>query len=756
MARITNSINLQDRMTPTLRAINRAMGSTVRAMQVMDRQLNTTGNTRVFDRATQDIQRANNELLRMENNVRRASSETDGLATSASRVNTYASQWGSFSFNLLNISAALHLIDRLGTALGNLMAAPDAARSTQARLGLFNESEFTNQELYGQIYRTANATRTDIQATGDLASRILISGAMQGPNAAQGALQVTDLINRALVAGGGTSEENRRALLQLSQALASGNLQGDELRAIREQTPYLANILAEGLGNVDERFIGTTIGDLKDLGAAGELTASTILQSFVSMEDEIQAAFEQMPRTFSQATTVMNNVWTYFLTQLGETDGILARLNDRMWEFVDFLASAAGADFLAYLASGMTVLGNLALWVTDGMEVLFTFLSENINVATALFAGLGAMAAFSAGLAIVAWVAAAWPILAVIGLVALLVYGLLELGATVGDIVGAIAGAFLFLGGMIWDLGLLAVNIVGVVLAVAFNIAVAIATGINLVFYGLWQGILWVVTTIVNVITVVGQVLATVFMVAYIAVESVISGIVNLFGGLGISVLEILSWIASGIDSVFGSNLQGAVDGWISNVTGALRDFNDWMDVEGDVDATRRIWSDTNLTSYSDMSLGSTFDDILRGFDDNIIDISNSEEWLSGYSVNPTEGFTTGWDWGHNIFDADTGGIADSMSNITDLLGGFDPSTIDYVDSVGNVDQVKGDINLSDQDIQLLRDMSAREFLLNLQTVTPQANITFGDVRETADARQILGVIEEMVQEQMATRLSER
>ena len=72
------------------------------------------------------------------------------------------------------------------------------------------------------------------------------------------------------------------------------------------------------------------------------------------------------------------------------------------------------------------------------------------------------------------------------------------------------------------------------------------------------------------------------------------------------------------------------------------------------------------------------------------------------------------------------------------------------LDSVGSI---KNDVNINDEDIQLLRDMAARDYLLNLQQVTPVAHISFGDVRETADVNKIMDVIENMVEEQMATSL---
>jgi hypothetical protein len=72
------------------------------------------------------------------------------------------------------------------------------------------------------------------------------------------------------------------------------------------------------------------------------------------------------------------------------------------------------------------------------------------------------------------------------------------------------------------------------------------------------------------------------------------------------------------------------------------------------------------------------------------------------------------------------------------------------LDSVGSI---KSDVDISDEDLKLLRDIAAREFLLNLKTVTPQVDVKFGDVHETADVDKILEVIQDMVDEELATSL---
>jgi hypothetical protein len=92
----------------------------------------------------------------------------------------------------------------------------------------------------------------------------------------------------------------------------------------------------------------------------------------------------------------------------------------------------------------------------------------------------------------------------------------------------------------------------------------------------------------------------------------------------------------------------------------------------------------------------------------------------------------------------------DTLKDMQVALNGWDPNSVKmnggYLDSVGKV-------NISDEDLQLLKDIAAKDFLMNVKQVKPTAKITFGDVRETADVNKIMDVLEEMVENALATQL---
>jgi hypothetical protein len=133
-----------------------------------------------------------------------------------------------------------------------------------------------------------------------------------------------------------------------------------------------------------------------------------------------------------------------------------------------------------------------------------------------------------------------------------------------------------------------------------------------------------------------------------------------------------------------------------------------------------------------------------------ILDIAGKgSSVLEGMQVDSSQWYSAGDEWGRGLADE----LADMNLGMPDssILGAFTADGVQV--SGGSLDSIKSDVNINEEDLQLLRDMAARDYLLQLQSITPVANVTFGDVRETADVNKILDVIETMVEEQMATSL---
>lgn len=770
MANIRNSISLTDRMTPTLRSILKAMDSTLRVMKDLDKASNNGAQSKAYKRAEKDLKRANNQLIKMGNyNQMVARTARDGeraynrMGSAVSGVaNNMRSLNATSSMFLQSLASGVYLAQTLANTVGGVMNAADTSRSQVARLGLYNTSEYSNEELYGHVFRTAMDTRSGLTETSDLANKILISGVYSGESAVQAAIGTAGIINRALVAGGGTNEENQRAIRQLTQGLASGVLQGDELRSIREQAPYFAQVLAEGLSKVDEQFEGIGIGDLKRLGAEGELTADRVVKAMWAMQDEINEDFEAMPKTFGQAMTSMSNIWQYFLWMLSDAEGPLGRINDKLWQFVDYLQTPQGFELLNAVAKGIDVLSWAITSVMDGVGRFVVFLQENSAVAQAAFIALGTAAVAAGVMATAAWIAATWPILLLITLVGVLVYMFLDAGYTAQEMIGAVAGFTLATLAVLWNAVLYIVMFILEVVAMILTAVVGLSAGIILIVQGIVQIIVWAVMGVIAIFWFLLTVIESVFLLGKAAVQGFVIGVVGLFYGMAQTVLGIMGLIAKGIDAVFGSDLADAVGGWSSSLEGKFTAFVEENDPTKTMDEIGKAWEDygagvAEMFTSDEYNLYGEMAGVVNGAGgaiDGIWDmVGTSEDFLAGYLLDPAAAYDAGSEWGIGVVDSiGDFGLELPGNSVLDMFNDGVP-----VDGVtvngGYLDGIKSDVNIGDEDIKLLRDAAARDYLLQLQAITPVAHVTFGDVRETADVGKIIEVIEQMVEEQMATSL---
>ena len=740
MSAINNSINLTDRMSPVLKTVLKALDSTMKAMDQLDRATNKGMNSAAFKRARADIDAANSAISslngqlektgslmervsqkantfgtnmtsswrrylnqsKLQGNTRgviasRAMMGVGGIITAASKIPSGIKNLSSGIGNAFDTVSEkcrmaytetlsfINLVEKGIRAINGLMSANDAVTSDVAKIGLFNyDKNMSNAQAYGMAYRAAQNSRSDLSDTTTLINRIMMSGVYgQEAGSLSSATRMAEILNKAMVVGGGTAEENKRALIQLSQGLSSGRLQGDELRSIREQAPYLASVLAEGLNKIDDRFIGTTVGDLKELGAQGELTSDVVIRALEAMQDQVDATFaDKAPRTWAQGLTSIQNtikVMTAYLQSM--EGGPLSKISELVWIIADYLKSEDGIRLLAGIATALSVVGSALTWVVQAALTGISWMMDNSNVLIAILTVLASMAIISGIQMAAAWIAATWPILLMIGLIALVIYALMQLGLSTEQIVGGICGIVAVAGAFILNAG---IGVINAILQAVWNFVEP--------FIGIVE---WILNVCNGGFNSFGD-----------AVANLIGNIISWFLSLGKVVTKI-------IDAIFGTDWTGGLNALQDKVLA-------WGKNDNSITLNREAPSIDYRASYGD-AWNSGYD-LGRGLSDKIGDVTNG-----------LTGFMEGTDALYS--QAAGGGV--------NVAGG-------NLDSVGSI---KNDVNINDEDIQLLRDMAARDYLLNLQQITPVAHISFGDVRETADVNKIMDVIEDMVEEQMSTAL---
>lgn len=185
------------------------------------------------------------------------------------------------------------------------------------KLELARTGNETVADAQQRVFDIAQRSRTSLEATATLYSRL--QRAMKNTGMTGMELgRITETINKAMIVSGATSNEASAALIQFSQAMASGVLRGDEFRSVAEQAPRLTQILSDSLG--------VTIGQLRELAYSGKLTADVVIKSLSGAADTIDKEFSRTMPTFNQQWTVATNNLTKFMGESQKTQGAVAAL----------------------------------------------------------------------------------------------------------------------------------------------------------------------------------------------------------------------------------------------------------------------------------------------------------------------------------------------------------------------------------------------------------------------------------------------
>lgn len=173
-----------------------------------------------------------------------------------------------------------------------LIDASDTWTNNSARLGLITNSLQEQNVLQQKLYQSAKDTRGVYNDMVDVTAKLgLLAGDSFGSNAEL--VKFTELMQKSFKLSGASTTERQSAMYQLTQAMASGKLQGDEFRSIMENAPMLANSIAE--------YTGVSKGELKELSSDGAITADIIKNALFMAADDIESKFSTMPLTFGEA-----------------------------------------------------------------------------------------------------------------------------------------------------------------------------------------------------------------------------------------------------------------------------------------------------------------------------------------------------------------------------------------------------------------------------------------------------------------------
>lgn len=227
---------------------------------------------------------------------------------------------------VIALNQGLQLLGRIGSSLKVVTDLADSAQLLDARLKVATRSSADFFEAQSAVARIAASSRQSIETVSEIYIRF--SNATRDLGVDQKTLGIAvDTLAKSIVVSGAAAQEAKNAMIQLSQGLASGRLQGDELRSVLEQLPIVARLIS--------KETGIAFGDIRKAAANGQIGVEQIINALVNGSDEIKAAFNEIPETVGQAVTAIQNEFFLAVKQINDTTGASGELVKAIHAFGD-------------------------------------------------------------------------------------------------------------------------------------------------------------------------------------------------------------------------------------------------------------------------------------------------------------------------------------------------------------------------------------------------------------------------------------
>lgn len=365
MATIRTAIQIQDGLSQAFRSMNVAMQATINSFEHIQRASGNAVDISSIEIARRELARAESAFNDIEIQIREANHE-QGRFNNSIREGTSAAN--AMLSKLLAIVGAYLSIQ---TVMG-VVGLSDEMTNTTARLDLMNDGLQTTAELQKLIYESAQRTYAPYQATADMVGKLgMQAAAAFGSN--QEIIAFAEQLNKTFAIAGTSVVGVESVMLQLTQAMAAGKLQGEELNAILDNAqPIVANIqrYLEDAFNIDA-------SNIKKLASDGVITAEIIKNAMFYAAEETNAAFESMPLTWSQIWTNMKDFATNAFTP------ILQKIND-------VANSERMNSFVESITNGLYAIATMSAWAFDMLVDAGAFIHDNWSLIGPIIGGVTA------------------------------------------------------------------------------------------------------------------------------------------------------------------------------------------------------------------------------------------------------------------------------------------------------------------------------------------------------------------------------
>lgn len=689
MATIRSQMVLNDGISGVLKRITNGLSTTLNAFEQVQRASGRAVNVTQIQAARAALAEANRDVDNMAEAYRRAAQQEEVL-------NKGLRNGVSAADGLLGKVKGIVTTLAAGAGAKAVLGLSDQLASSSARLSLIVDDGGSVDALEQKIMASAQRSRASYLGTMQTISKLGLQ-AGDAFNSNDELIRFTELLNKNFVIDGSSATEQAAAMYQLTQAMGSGRLQGDEYRSIIENAPMLAGAIEDYMRNVQ----GAT-GAMKDWSSEGLLTADVIKAAVFNSADEVEARFQQMPMTWGQVWTQMQN------KAIAAFDPVLSKLNqvanserfetvtDGIVNGLATIAAVAGVVLDLLISGGSLVVDNWSwlepiVWGLVAAFVVYNtvaLITNGINAATALAEGVKAAAlAMSTGATFAATAAQyglnaallacpiTWIVVLVIALVAAFYAAVAAINHFAGtslSATGIVMGAFAVAGAFIINLILGVVNFV---------------IGIGVELY--------------NLIATFANFFANVF-------NDPVGAIINLFAGMFDFILGIVQSAASLIDTVLGTDMSSAVAGFRNTVATKVEEI-----VGDQVEVMEKL----NASDYQ------------------IQRIEYGDAWAAGNSL------------GRGIEDA-VGGLFNFDLGAAENYGADSPFALDDISNnaamtAANTGAAADALTATTEELEYLRDIAERDAINRFTTAEVRIDMT-GMTNRIEGNADLDGVISEL------------
>ena len=776
MGRVQSSLVLNDQMSKVLGRINKAMGLVLNSFEAVQRASGRSFNTANIAAARREIGAASAAVNEMERRYRDCNKQQQQL-------NKHMIQGTTAANGLLNkIKSIASAYLGMKTITG-VVGLSDTITQTDARLSMMNDGLQTTAELNDMIYASAQRSRGSYLTTADAVAKLgLMAGDAFSSN--KETIAFMEQVNKQFKIAGTSAQGIDAAMLQLTQAMGSGVLRGEEYNSILEQAPNIIQAIA--------KYMDVPKGKLKEMAADGQITANIVKAAMFACADETNAKFESMPKTWSDIWTTMKN------RAIKALDPLLAKINQ--------LANSKRVQRTVNgLIRAFSIMSVVIAQVFDGVCAVYNFVADNWGWIRPIIMGIVA--------ALLLYKAAVFTITAVetIAAIAKGIFAaatMMQAGATLAATAAQYGlNTAIWACPITWIIALVIVLIV--LIAIFFEQVVGAVFWLGALFknVGLW--IANVSIAIWNSIKNIGMWFANLGLAIWQVIKNIGMWFANLgssvwaiikntglwFANLGMGIWSVIKACANNVCVAFNNawvfvqqGFWGMVNVIMQGLKGLANMSNKvlgWMGVNIDtsgLDFAAKKIDELNSKKESYTSIGDAWKDGFNTFTyDSVSDAWNSHSYGSvgdafgTYDVD----FGKGWSEGMNTFDTFQDGwgssaynkgaevgrnIKSSVTGVFDNIlgklglgedgtGGLDP----YGSALGDIAKNTGDTakntGKSAEELSYLRDIAEREAINRFTTAEIKVDLggVTNNVAANTDLDGIISYLTDGVAEALVT-----